>query len=128
MGKSSKRTIDEATAPASDAPAAAMEVDSPSKPAKKSKKDKKDKAAVDGDDAPEATAAELAPIAQPLGASCRSLPPTRWTSRLDPVLLLLPHSRSCPSCSGQEDGQARPQARQAGCVPRSSLSRRACTG
>ncbi|GAA5851662.1 hypothetical protein JCM9279_002536 [Rhodotorula babjevae] len=67
MGKSSKRTIDEATAPASDAPAAAMDVDSPSKPAKKSKKDKKDKAAaVDGDDAVEATAAELAPIAQPL--------------------------------------------------------------
>ncbi|GAA5934336.1 snoRNA-binding protein NHP2 [Sporobolomyces koalae] len=43
MGKSSKRTIDEAAAPASDAPAGdvSMAVDTPSKP-KKSKKDKKD--------------------------------------------------------------------------------------
>ena len=73
MGKSSKRTLDEATAPASDAPsaAAAMDVDaSPAKPSKKSKKEgKKDKAAAaDGDDAPEASTEQLAEIAKPLGA------------------------------------------------------------
>ncbi|GAA6048339.1 hypothetical protein JCM3770_000957 [Rhodotorula araucariae] len=72
MGKSSKRTIDEATgaAPASDAPpaVAAMDVDTPSK-AKKSKKDKKDKsgaaAAADGEDG-DGSLEQLAEIAKPL--------------------------------------------------------------
>ncbi|BGP41812.1 snoRNA-binding protein [Rhodotorula kratochvilovae] len=70
MGKSSKRTLDEATgaAPASDAPSAsaAMDVDTPSK-AKKSKKDKKDKApaAADGEDA-DGSLERLAEIAKPL--------------------------------------------------------------
>ncbi|GAA6003588.1 snoRNA-binding protein NHP2 [Rhodotorula paludigena] len=67
MGKSSKRTLDEA-APASDAPAA-MEVDaaSPSKKSKKDKKDKKDKSAAGADaEDKEVSADQLAEIAKPL--------------------------------------------------------------
>lgn len=69
MGKSSKRTLEEATAaaPASDAPTAgdvSMAVDTPSKP-KKSKKDKKDKADAAGDDA-EDDLSQVCEIAKPL--------------------------------------------------------------
>ncbi|GAA5992207.1 hypothetical protein JCM11641_001015 [Rhodosporidiobolus odoratus] len=71
MGKSSKRTHDEsaAAAPASNAPVAAMEVDSasPAKKSKKDKKDKKDKAGADGDAVEaEVDLATLAEIAKPL--------------------------------------------------------------
>ncbi|GAA5838799.1 hypothetical protein JCM11251_006742 [Rhodosporidiobolus azoricus] len=65
MGKSTKRTLDEATAPASDAPAAAMDVDSTPKKSKKAKKDKKADGAEDGADA-EVDLATLAEIAKPL--------------------------------------------------------------
>lgn len=73
MGKSSKRTLDQATASDAAAPAA-MEVDSAAPPAvasptKKSKKDKKDKsgaaATADGDDK-EVGLEQLAEIAKPL--------------------------------------------------------------
>jgi H/ACA ribonucleoprotein complex subunit 2 len=66
MGKSSKRTLEESTAPASDAPAGgdvSMSVDTPSKP-KKSKKDKKDKADA-GEDA-EDDLSQVCEIAKPL--------------------------------------------------------------
>lgn len=73
MGKSSKRTLDQATASDAAAPAA-MEVDSAAPPAvasptKKSKKDKKDKSgaagAAEGDDK-EVGLEQLAEIAKPL--------------------------------------------------------------
>ncbi|GAA5906560.1 snoRNA-binding protein NHP2 [Sporobolomyces salmoneus] len=67
MGKSSKRTLEEATAPASDAPAAggdvSMAVDTPSKP-KKSKKDKKEK--TEGGEDAEDDLSQVCEIAKPL--------------------------------------------------------------
>jgi len=69
MGKSSKRTLEEA-APASDAPTAgdvSMAVDTPSKP-KKSKKDKKSKDTAEGADGADAEddLSQICEIAKPL--------------------------------------------------------------